>query len=819
MKPDLVSKFTTHLKNVLVRAYAFAHEVGDRAITTDHILWSMLMERGSLGAELLAKAKCDAEAIKTGILGRERAGASDALPVLADTTKRAIERAILTANSHDHNYVGTEHLLAGLLATDDRITLDRKFLKNQLSIVLRSTSKFPEISEEAHAHHSHAPVAVKTLTEKEKKQKKSKTPALDYFTVDLTSEDALARIDPVVGRAREIERTIEILCRRTKNNPVLLGEPGVGKTAIVEGLARRIAEGAVPEVLADKRILSLDLSLLVAGAIYRGDFEDRLKHVIEEIGADPNIILFVDELHTIVGAGSASGSLDAANILKPALARGEIRLIGATTADEYKKYIEGDAALDRRFQPVIVREPSSEETLAILRGLAPAYEEYHGVAITEDAIAAAVRLAEHHFPDRRFPDKAIDLMDEAAAAHQIKSRERPEQKKIREMTRALEAVKKEKQETVSREEYVRALELKEEELKLAQELKDLKRHAADRPEKRLKVTAEHVAAVVERATGIPAAALGADEKARLIHLDEELGQQVVGQDAVVKGVAQYLRRARAGLTDPRRPLASFLFIGPSGVGKTELARTVARTLFSAPESFIRLDMSEYAEPFATAKLIGAPPGYVGYRDRTSLTDAIRRRPYSVVLFDEIEKAHPDVTALLLQILEEATLTDASGKPASFKHAVVILTSNAGLEKFSRGTMGFSGGGEVSAKDLERDITKEAEAALRPELLNRLDRIFVFRALDAKDLERVAELEIGRLVERFEKQDVTLAVAPAARGLIASRAAGAEQGARAIRRIIQSDLESPLAERLINRESSAHSIKVDFKKGILTFTIK
>lgn len=828
MNKDILEKFSTHLKSVLVRAYTLAHELQHSVILPEHLLWSLLTEKGSIGAEILHKLKLSPDRVRASLAASgaraKRDEPENPIPKLSPATKRVIEKAVLTANIHDHKYVGTEHLLAGMLQIEDvgieqvleAERIDRKDLRVQLTTVLKSTSKFPDIAEGLTTADG-APARLTKGKERELRKpakRNDKTPALDFFSVDLTAAEAQKRIDPIIGRDTEIERMIQIISRRTKNNPLLLGDPGVGKTAIVEGLAKRIVLGEVPAVLRDKRVLALDLPMLIAGTIYRGEFEGRLKQVIDEVKAHPEIILFIDEVHTIAGAGSASGSLDAANILKPALARGEIRCIGATTREEYKKHIEGDSALDRRFQPVQVGEPSAEETVQILRGIRENYESFHGVKISDAALEAAVRYAERYLQDRYFPDKAIDLIDEAAASVRVKARVSIEDKNLREAEEEISIIRKNKQEAVASEKFVDALDLKEREIALGRSLEDLRKKAVAGRAPIGRVGEREVAAVVSRVTGVPAREIAAEERARLLNLEAELKGRVVGQDEVIHGVAEYIRRARAGLTDGKRPLASFLFMGPSGVGKTELAKAISEVVFGSADAMHRLDMSEFGESFTVSKLIGSPAGYVGYRDSTKLTDQIKRKPYSVVLFDEIEKAHPDVLNLLLQILEDGILTDATGKRVSFKNAVVILTSNVGIERFIRGPMGFS---EGESEDVMKDIAREAQSSFRPELLNRLDRLFVFRQLQPNDLETIVGMEIEKLRTRLADRDLALEVSNGVISLLAKRGIDPEGGARGIRRLIQTELEGPLAERLIAAEvQKPKKLLVNLKGKTLTF---
>lgn len=823
MDPEFLEKFTSHLKSVLVRAYTLAHELGETTISIEHVLWSVLTERGSIGAEILNKVHLSADRVRERIATQaDPQGAapsdSDLIPKLSDDTKRAIEKAVHTAHAHEHKYVGTEHLLSAMIGSDNsplaRLFADEQVnlesIKEQLAIVLKSTTKFPELT----GGGTRARTKEEAPTTRTEKKKQSKTPALDFFAVDLTSPSAQKRIDPVVGRAAEIERVMEILCRRTKNNPLLIGEPGVGKTAIVEGLATRVVNGSVPDVLRKKRILALDLALVVAGTMYRGEFEGRLKQIIDEVRANQDIILFLDEAHTITGAGSASGSLDAANILKPALARGDIHCIGATTYAEYKKHIESDAALDRRFQSVEVREPSTEETRRILEGIVASFARFHRVTVEPDALNAAVDMAERYVPDRRFPDKAIDLLDEACAAVRVRAQIQPALAEQRTLEAAIDNAQRQKQEAVSSERYVDALSWKEKENAFRKRLAALEQAQAPGNAAPIgTVSVASIADIVARMTGIPARALDSGEQTHLLDLEKELSARIVGQDAVIHGVADAIRRARVGLSAPGRPMASFLFLGPSGVGKTELAKHIARTVFQDPTSLVRLDMSEFGESFTVSKLLGSPAGYVGYRDSNTFTDAVRRRPYSVVLFDEVEKAHPDVLNTLLQILEDGVLTDSIGRKVSFAHTVIILTSNVGLEKYMNGTLGFASVGGRGQVD-EMDIRKEALTRFRPELINRIDHLFVFRPLERGHLSAIVAYELQELTERLLRRGIKLSADAKAIETLADTAHAPEKGARAIRAIIQEQVEAPAAKVLLTGTRAPRHLKVTVKDGLL-----
>jgi ATP-dependent Clp protease ATP-binding subunit ClpC len=828
MTTDILDKFTTHLKNVLAKAYSLAVEMESHGINPEHLLLALLMQKGSIGGEILRKTNISIEEVRRvlHLADRMEAGAKGAkakddgsAPKLSADAKRAIEKAVLTANVHEHKYIGTEHLLSGLLQIDspaiDAIlteqNVDLRELKEQVTTILKSTSKFPEITETY--EQGKAPTARKEEAAKAEKKAeakkvqraaKAKTPALDFFSTDLTNPKLQENIDPVIGRDKEIERMIQILCRRTKNNPVLLGEPGVGKTAIVEGLAKKILQGEVPDVLADKRIMSLDLGLILAGTIYRGEFEGRLKQIVEEMKNNPEIILFIDELHNIMGAGSTSGSLDAANILKPALARGDMRCIGATTLAEYKKHIEADGALERRFQPIAVDPPPPEVAIKILQGLRDNYEEYHGVTITDEAIESAVTLSERYLTDRFLPDKAIDLIDEAAACVRVAAGGEGEAKKAQALDDELDKVRRRKQKAVLGENFIEALELKTKEKDLERDIAQLNKKDASKKKPVIgKIGKKDVAAVIARATGIPVNDLLMQEKDRLLKLETHLEKRIVGQDEAVKNVSEMVRRAKAGISHPNRPLASFLFLGPSGVGKTELAKTLAETVFQDPNALVRIDMSEFSEGFNMSKLVGAPAGYVGYRDETKLTDVVKRKPHSLVLFDEIEKAHGDVHNLLLQILEDGHVTDATGRKVNFKNAIIIMTSNVGASALRQEPMGFSSkvAGEVSAEDVSeaRDrIMKDLESAFRPEFINRIDKVVMFQPLSSENLRTIVSLQMAELAERVKRDyHVELAVKPQAVAAIAEKSWNPLYGARGVRRQIQDLVENPLAKELLS----------------------
>ncbi len=845
---DILDKFTSHLKSVLAKSYSLAVEAGSSDINPEHLLLSLLLQKGSLGGELLRKSDVGAEPVRA-MLGRlrgldqpETATHAHALPKLSPDAKRAIEKAVLTANVHEHKYVGTEHLLAGLLdinspaieAIMNDQDVDILNLKEKVEDNLRGTSRFPEITETFEA--GKAPQKDKAEAKEEskpaKKQKAAakaaqKTPALDFFAVDMTTPEYQKKVDPVIGRDKEIERLIQILCRRTKNNPALLGEPGVGKTAIVEGLAKKIAQGEVPDVLTGKRIYSLDLGLMLAGTIYRGEFEGRIKQIVDEVKADPDIILFIDELHNIMGAGATSGSIDAANLLKPALARGELHCIGATTLNEYKKHIENDSALERRFQSIIVDPPTPEHAVIILKGVRSNYEQYHGVEISDEAIEAAVQLSERYMTDRFLPDKAVDLIDEAAACVRVAHSAEAGARKIALAEEELEKINKKKQKAVSGENFIEALDLKAREKQLEHEIVRLRREAASKDKPKVgRIGRADVAAVIARATGIPASELLATEKDRLLKMEKILGGRLIGQDEAVAAVSETVRRAKTGIGHPGRPLASFLFVGPSGVGKTEMAKLLAETAFQDPRALVRIDMSEFSEGFNISKLIGAPAGYVGYKEGNKFTDVIKRKPHSVVLFDEIEKAHPDVHNLLLQILEDGHITDATGRKVDFKHTIIVMTSNVGAQQMSAGSIGFSSAadGEVNeelAEEIKSRAQKELESAFRPEFLNRIDKVIAFRPLGKSDLEQIVRLQIADLDGRISRDyGVHVSVQAPAVAIIAEKAWNPLFGARGVRRQIQELVENPLAKRLLEDDCvSGDSFVLGAKSGALALVKK
>ncbi|MFH2063526.1 MAG: ATP-dependent Clp protease ATP-binding subunit [bacterium] len=818
MNTEILNKFTAHLKNTLAKAHSLAAELSSSGIHPEHLLLAMVLQRGSMGGEILRQNELSSEELRQMLIAVNQFSPPDEparSPRLSAEAKRAIEKAVMTANTHQHRYVGTEHLLFGLLEIGSPVIsailsdqeIDSAALYDQVNTTLNSTSRFPEITETFES--GRAPVREDQVQEQRVTVgldvQDQKTPALEFFTVDLTSPEIQRGIDPVIGRNQEIERMIQVLCRRSKNNPVLLGEPGVGKTAIIEGLAKKIVEGEVPELLASKRILSLDLGMMVAGTIYRGEFEGRIKQLTDEMKANPDIILFIDELHNIMGAGSTNGSMDAANLLKPALARGQLRCIGATTIAEYKKHIESDGALERRFQPVAVDQPSPDAAKEILRGLKGRYEKHHEVTITDEAIDAAVELSERYLTDRFLPDKAIDLIDEASARARVSRGGDSIRRRAARIETDLERIRSRKDDAVRGENFIEALKLKGEEESLVRELKELA--AGDKSKGRrptVKIGREQIAEIVSQATGVPLHDMVMEEKAKLLGLESNLRRRIVGQEDAVAAVAEMVRRAKAGMAHPDRPLASFMFLGPSGVGKTELTKVLAEEIFNDPEALIRIDMSEFSEGFNVSKLVGAPAGYVGYRESTKLTDTVKRKPHSLVLFDEIEKAHPDVHNILLQILEDGHITDATGRKINFKNTIIVMTSNVGAgELRTEGGIGFSSDDRVGEPDVEEArsaINGELERSFRPEFLNRIDRVVMFRPLSQADLKEIVGLQIGQLSDRLSNDyGLTVTADEPVLELLAERSYNPIYGARPVRRQIQELIESPLAKSLLSDE--------------------
>ncbi|MGP6157606.1 MAG: ATP-dependent Clp protease ATP-binding subunit [Vulcanimicrobiaceae bacterium] len=789
--------FTERARRSIVLAQEEAQRLGNNYIGTEHILLGIISEGESLAAKVLetlgvnlAKVRQEVEAI----VGRGGQTVQQEM-VFTPRAKRVIELAFEEARQLNHNYIGTEHLLLGLIREGEGVAA--RVLTNlgvdPAKVRVQTTSLLGAEGQ---------PVAPKG---------KSKTPTLDAYGRDLTTLARDNKLDPVIGRANEIERVIQILARRTKNNPALIGEPGVGKTAIAEGLAQRVVKGEVPEPLRDRRVITLDLAGLVAGTKYRGEFEERMKRVMDEIrAASGEIILFIDELHTLVGAGAAEGAIDASNIIKPALARGELQCIGATTLNEFRKHIEKDSALERRFQPVMVGEPSVEETIEILKGLRDRYEAHHKVTITDEALTAAAKLSDRYISDRFLPDKAVDLVDEASSRVRLQATLPPPE--IREVENQIRKVKAEKEQVVKSQEFEKAAAIRDREEKLRLEKQRLEQEWQERKthaDKTIKVTEEDIAHIVSSWTRIPVSKLAQAETQKLLGMKDQLHKRVVGQDPAIEVVTRAIRRSRAGLKNPKRPIGSFIFLGPTGVGKTEVARSLAEYLFDDSESIIRIDMSEYMEKYAVSRLVGAPPGYVGYEEGGQLTEAVRRRPYCVVLLDEIEKAHPDVFNLLLQVLEDGRLTDSQGRVVDFKNSVIIMTSNVGATGMTTTTeMGFrpskaTGETDEQAYDKMRNkVLEEVKHTFRPEFLNRVDEIVVFHQLSREQIEQIVGLELEKVIREVKAQDMHLEVVEEAKQLLARKGWDPQFGARPLRRAIQREVEDELAEELLKGNFTA-----------------
>ncbi len=787
----LFGRFTQRAQKVLFLAQEEARRLNYPYVGTEHLLLGLIREGEGVAAKALAGLGIDADKVRATVEQMVEK-VSSPMPQeihLTPRAKRVLELAVDEARRMGHSYVGTEHLLLGLIREGEGVAARALAslgadLNKVRSVIMQM------LGGAAGGAAPGQPGAARPQA--------SSTPTLDQFGRDLTALARDDKLDPVVGREKEIERVIQILSRRTKNNPVLIGEPGVGKTAIAEGLAQRIVQGNVPEVLLNKRVVTLDLASMVAGTKYRGEFEERIKKVIDEIIKAGNIIVFIDELHTLIGAGAAEGAIDAANILKPALARGELQCIGATTLDEYRKHIERDPALERRFQPIMVEEPTVEETIAILKGLRDKYEAHHRVRITDEALEAAAKLSDRYITDRFLPDKAIDLVDEASSRVRLRAFTAPPN--LKDLEKRIEEIQKEKEAAVNNQEFEKAAQLRDQEQQLKKELEARRQDwQAARGKEELVVTEEDIAQIVSSWTGIPVKKLAEEETERLLRLEEILHQRVVGQDEAVRAVARSVRRARAGLKDPRRPIGSFIFLGPTGVGKTELARALAEALFGDEDALVRLDMSEYMERFAVSRLVGAPPGYVGYEEGGQLTEAVRRKPYTVVLLDEIEKAHPDVFNILLQVLEDGRLTDAKGRTVDFRNTVIIMTSNVGVHTLRKeGTLGFRTEQEKEAgyERMKERVTEELKRTFRPEFLNRIDEIIVFHSLTAEHIKEIVGLMLKEVAGRMKEHDVEVEFTEAAREILAREGFDETYGARPLRRAIQRLVEDRLSEELL-----------------------
>ncbi|MGD8397263.1 MAG: ATP-dependent Clp protease ATP-binding subunit [Anaerolineae bacterium] len=804
---DNLDRFTKRARRVLTAAGEEARRLNHRFIGTEHILLGLVSEEGGVAMRVFSELEISSEQVRKSVERTVGRGARPTFtqPTLTPRTKRVIELSVDEARRMGHHYIGTEHLLLGLVREGEGVAVD----------VLRRLGAPPEAIREQ---------VVRLLRESQSHagpgREGSTTPTVDQLGTDLTALADSGKLDPVIGRKTEIERVIQILARRTKNNPALIGDPGVGKTAIVEGLAQRIIMGDVPEPLLDKRVLQLDIGSLVAGTIYRGQFEERLKKVIDELkGSDS--ILFIDELHMLVGAGSAGSSVDAANILKPALARGELQCIGATTLDEYRKHIEGDAALERRFQPVYVDEPSVAETIDILRGVRSLYEDHHKLPITDGALEAAANLAARYISDRFLPDKAIDVVDEAAS--RVRMYKMPESSTLKETFTEIKAVQRQKDDAIDAQEWAEATALRDRERELKSELEQL-RLGWDASSATVSVTRDDIAEIVSMWTGVPLMQLESEESKRLLHMEEELHKRIVGQDEAIQAISRAVRRARAGLKDPNRPISSLLFLGPTGVGKTELAKALAEFMFGSEDALLQLDMSEFMERHTVSRLVGAPPGYVGYEDAGQLTETVRRRPFTVVCFDEVEKAHPEAVNMLLQIMEDGQLSDAKGRKVDFRNTVILMTSNVGAKVIGRSTaLGFARQRETpeseqeAYEDMKEKVLKELKRIFRPEFLNRLDATMVFHSLTRAQIKEIVDLEVAKVSMRLEEHGLSLSLTDEAQDYLAEKGYDPDLGARPLRRVIQTEVEDALSERMLADDFGENDhVLVDYEDGELTF---
>lgn len=816
-------KFTQRARNTVIQAQEEARELGHPAIGTEHILLGLLREGEGVGARALINLGIDLANVREEVksfIGQNKEvieGAAGDLPI-TPRVKKVFNLAFDEARLQGVNYVGTEHLLLALLREEEGLAsqvllsmgVKLDSLREQVMLLLGGEAS-GMLNSETPAEPSN-----NSFSHNQKGRKsRSKTPTLDSYSRDLTKDAREGRLDPVIGREQEIERVVQILSRRTKNNPVLIGDPGVGKTAIVEGLAHVIFENKVPETLSHKRVISLDLSSMIAGTKYRGEFEDRLTKIVSEIKTAGDVIVFIDELHTLVGAGAAEGAIDAANILKPSLARGDFQCVGATTINEYRKYIEKDAALERRFQPIQVDEPSVEESIEILKGLRDRYEAHHGVKITDKALDAAARLSNRYITDRFLPDKAIDLIDEASSRVRLATYILPAE--VKELEAKLLEISKEKEEAINAQEYEKAAQLRDEEQKLKDVIEGQRREwVSKRSVQAGMVGEEEIALIVSKWTGIPVSKIALEEGERLLHLEELLHNRVIGQNEAVISVARAVRRARAGLKNPKRPIGSFVFLGPTGVGKTELARALAEAMFASEDSVIRLDMSEYMEKHAVSRMIGSPPGYVGYDEGGQLTEKVRRKPYSVILLDEIEKAHPDVYNILLQVLEDGRMTDGQGRMVDFRNTIIIMTSNVGAESlFQNKPLGFQRAADEAADYLrmKERVIEQMKHTFRPEFLNRIDEIIVFQSLSEDELKQIIDLLLQDLSQRIKENGYLMEISDRARALIMKEGYEPVYGARPLKRAIQKLVEDTVSEEILKKKViPGDTILVDEENG-------
>ncbi|MBS7531411.1 ATP-dependent Clp protease ATP-binding subunit [Hazenella sp. IB182353] len=799
----MFGRFTERAQKVLSLAQEEAGRLGHSNIGTEHILLGLVREGEGIAAKALIALGLGLEKIQNEVetlIGKGQSGPTNI--AYTPRAKKVIELSMDEARKLGHTYVGTEHILLGLIREGEGVAA--RVLNNLGVSLTKARQQVLQLLGNS-----------ESTTNNQSSGSGANTPTLDGLARDLTQAARDGNLDPVIGRSKEIERVIQVLSRRTKNNPVLIGEPGVGKTAVAEGLAQRIVDGEIPEILRGKRVMTLDMGTVVAGTKYRGEFEDRLKKIMDEIRQAGNVILFIDELHTLIGAGGAEGAIDASNILKPALARGDLQCIGATTLDEYRKYIEKDAALERRFQPITVDEPSKEEAIQILQGLRDRYEAHHRVKITDEAIEQAVKLSDRYISDRFLPDKAIDLIDEAASKVRLSSYTVPPE--LKELEQKMDEVKKEKDAAVQSQEFEKAASLRDTEQKLREEIEVTHNTwKQDQGVTDSEVIAEDIADVVSNWTGIPVNKLAQEESARLLNMEDILHNRVIGQEEAVKSVARAIRRARAGLKDPKRPIGSFIFLGPTGVGKTELARALAESMFGDEDAMIRIDMSEYMEKHSTSRLVGSPPGYVGYDEGGQLTEKVRRKPYSVILFDEVEKAHPEVFNVLLQVLEDGRLTDGKGRVVDFRNTIIIMTSNVGASSIRKNTrLGFTA--DVSGNDdyerMKENVMEELKKSFRPEFLNRIDDVIVFHSLREEHLVKIVSLMSNELRTRLQEQEITFDLTDQAKEHLAKEGMDLTYGARPLRRAIQKHIEDRLSEELLRGHiKRGDTVTIDIKEG-------
>ncbi|MEW5692122.1 MAG: ATP-dependent Clp protease ATP-binding subunit [Candidatus Hydrogenedentota bacterium] len=820
----MFGRYTERVERVLKYAREEAYNLNHSSVDTEHLLLGLIKEGEGIAAQLLNNLGIELESVRIEIEKLVTPG-KDTLQIgdidLSPRAKRVLQLALQEAQALGHTYIGTEHLLLGLLQESEGLAsrvllnlgLEPEVVRELLLDLLGTGHKAPKPKE-----------ANKAAGTQVAPKKATRTPVLDAFSRDLTQLGRNGNLDPVIGRQKEIERVIQILSRRTKNNPVLIGEPGVGKTAIVEGLAQRIIEGSIPHILADRRVVALDLAAIVAGTKYRGEFEERLKKILTELKRERNVIIFIDEIHTLVGAGAAEGAIDAANILKPALARGEIQCIGATTLDEYRKHVERDTALERRFQTVMVDEPGVNETIEILKGLRDKYEAHHRVKYTDDALKAAARLSHRYIQDRHLPDKAIDVIDEAGSRARLLNTVLPDS--IKEMQKEIEKINAEKNQAVNNQEFEAAARLRDKEKQMRDDLELKKKEWFESKSKEeVILTQEQIEEVIAKWTGIPVDKLAEEESKRLLKMEEELSKEIIGQREVIEALSKALRRSRSGMKDPRRPVGTFLFLGPTGVGKTEMARVLAEFIFGDIDSLIRLDMSEFMERHTVSRLVGSPPGYVGYEEGGKLTEAVRRKPYSVVLFDEIEKAHPDVFNILLQVMDDGRLTDNLGHTVDFRNTIIILTSNIGGRLLSKGsTLGFGPGDKQrDFEKMKETVLEEAKRLFNPEFINRLDDIIVFRQLSKEELKLIVDLLTSKVCKHlFEDKHIELRLQDKAKEYLVDKGYDPNFGARPLRRAIQKYLEDPLSEEILNgniKSDDSVSVTVNKEGSSLVFKSK